>query len=751
MQSIRRVLALMVAALSMTATTAAVIAVPTATPASAADAPAGEFSPLWETPVLSDTTVPANGRIVVQVLGQGGIPASGVSAASLKYTVKNVGEAGWLEVYPTDQAAPSLPTVSYYPGEATTNADLMRITSTGQVYVANHSGKAITVSVTTDGYFLDGSAVGTIVSRNGGRCADAAGNSSANGTAIQLYDCITGHGAQRITLAADGTLRIFDKCIDITAGDFNNGTKLQLYTCNGSPAQQWVPHYDDGTIVNPGSGRCFDAAANGTSNGTLMQIWDCNGSAGQYWDIPQPTGGKTGYRTLPATSLFDSRYGTGVPSQTTPIPANGSLSIDVHGRNGIPTTADEAGAVALHVLATQQTAKGTLGLHPSDAPKSSAILAFNTDESNSVFTIAQMSGTGKLTIENNSTGTVHVMISVRGYFTWTDAAAAAKFMPVPAQAVFDNRPVDGVEDSDRVVIPSQGSVIVEASSASDRSTNTISAAALTFNVYSPTNKGWLSAYPTGQTDPRVGSVNWGSGDDTSGFDTVIPSDEGQVTVTNHSGGTIYLQVIAQGYFIKPETVDANVVLADEGNVSFGVETRAFDESGESTGSSSISQTTGNSEDYQNSVPDSIGVAPAEGSHRGVWGGWKTSSGGRSVIAYIKQKALAGTTQWQTNLEVRYNFKNKKITSHTSRTFLTNVDAFSAVLTARDYFTYDYNYASMGAKSGWARKVSATVKRCVFPGVGIGPVTVPKVCVYKHPALNVYAHADGTWYWSATNG
>ncbi|WP_460306796.1 ricin-type beta-trefoil lectin domain protein [Actinocorallia aurea] len=538
----------MVAAITAVATFVAVETI-SPSPAEAAENPTGQFTPLWETPVLGNTTVPANGKIEVPVLGQGGIPASGVSAASLAYTVRNITEFGWLEVYPTDQAAPNLSTLSFYPGEPVTNADYTRLGASGKVYIANHSNSPITVSVTTDGYFADGVVTGTIVSRNGGRCADAAGNSSADGTAIQLYDCIPGHGAQQITLAADGTLRIFGKCIDITAGDFNNGTKLQLYTCNGSPAQQWVPHYGDGTIVNPGSGRCFDAAANGTVNGTLLQIWDCNGSAGQYWDIPQAAGGKTAYQPLPTDTVFDTRFGTGVPSRTTPIAANSALTFDVHGRVGIPSTAAEAGAVALNVLATGQTADGTLGLHPSDAPASSSVLAFNTDETNSVFTIAQMSGTGKLTIENNSAGTVHVSVTVRGYFTWANTGDAATYRPAKnTPLMLDTLAGIGTGGGNTAAIEPYASITFKAIESSVIAP-AVAAVALNINVRRGTAKGWLSVSSAGEEDPGLSSVNWDAEESTSGFDTTIADDDGYVTFYNRSSGTVHLQVSTRGYFM----------------------------------------------------------------------------------------------------------------------------------------------------------------------------------------------------------
>ena len=117
-----------------------------------------------------------------------------------------------------------------------------------------------------------------------GKCVDVAAASSANGTAIQLYDC-NGTGAQNWTVGTDGTLRALGKCMDITAAGTANGTLVQLYDCNGTGAQAWQAQ-SNGTLRNPSSGRCLDASNNSSANGTRLQIWDCFAGANQRWVLP---------------------------------------------------------------------------------------------------------------------------------------------------------------------------------------------------------------------------------------------------------------------------------------------------------------------------------------------------------------------------------------------------------------------------------------------------------------------------------
>ncbi|MER7363927.1 family 16 glycosylhydrolase [Nonomuraea wenchangensis] len=116
----------------------------------------------------------------------------------------------------------------------------------------------------------------------GGKCVDVAGAATANGTAVQLWDC-NGTGAQNWSWNADGSVRALGKCMDVTSGSTANGAKVQLYDCNGTGAQKWTYNSGNGQIVNPQSGKCLDATDVSSANGTRLQIWDCGGGANQKW------------------------------------------------------------------------------------------------------------------------------------------------------------------------------------------------------------------------------------------------------------------------------------------------------------------------------------------------------------------------------------------------------------------------------------------------------------------------------------
>ncbi|MFI5472394.1 ricin-type beta-trefoil lectin domain protein [Streptomyces cacaoi] len=117
-----------------------------------------------------------------------------------------------------------------------------------------------------------------------GKCLDVAGGATANGTAIQLYDC-NGSAAQRWTVQADGSLQALGKCLDVVGGSTADGTKAQLYDCNGTGAQRWSYNATTGDVVNTAANKCLDVTDNSSANGARGQIWSCTGAANQKWQL----------------------------------------------------------------------------------------------------------------------------------------------------------------------------------------------------------------------------------------------------------------------------------------------------------------------------------------------------------------------------------------------------------------------------------------------------------------------------------
>jgi hypothetical protein len=132
-----------------------------------------------------------------------------------------------------------------------------------------------------------------LVSPASGRCMDASGDSNANGTVVDVWDCDYGAG-QLWSTTSTGQLQVtiagVTKCLDAYNNQVTNGTKIELWSCNGGQNQQWTLNAD-GTIVGVQSGKCLDVTGGGASpNGTALELWTCKttNNANQVWNPTKP-------------------------------------------------------------------------------------------------------------------------------------------------------------------------------------------------------------------------------------------------------------------------------------------------------------------------------------------------------------------------------------------------------------------------------------------------------------------------------
>lgn len=123
---------------------------------------------------------------------------------------------------------------------------------------------------------------GLLRGQESGRCVDVPNGNRANGTRPTLFDC-HGNTNQVWTSTASNQLTVFaTKCLETAGGGTADGTAVQIFDCNGSAGQRWRVR-SDGSVVQASSGKCLDAVGHGTANGTLLVIWPCTGGANQKW------------------------------------------------------------------------------------------------------------------------------------------------------------------------------------------------------------------------------------------------------------------------------------------------------------------------------------------------------------------------------------------------------------------------------------------------------------------------------------
>lgn len=112
-----------------------------------------------------------------------------------------------------------------------------------------------------------------------GRCLDVDNASSANGTAMLIWDCHTGTN-QRFTLNGQA-LQVLGKCLE-TPANATPGTRARIWDCTGAANQRWTFN-GNGSIGNAQNGLCLDVNGGATANGTAVIVWTCHGGANQRW------------------------------------------------------------------------------------------------------------------------------------------------------------------------------------------------------------------------------------------------------------------------------------------------------------------------------------------------------------------------------------------------------------------------------------------------------------------------------------
>ena len=147
------------------------------------------------------------------------------------------------------------------------------------------------------------------------KCLDLAGGSTANGTPIDIWDCV-GNANQKWTYdpktSAIQYLNDTKKCIDVPGSSTTNGVKLWLWDCNGGKQQGWKGagiYQFESQLDN---GKCMDLSGGDTTNGNKLQIWDCVGSP----PTPSCTGNSSGLNAVSCAAWQDLAKATNIAGWT---------------------------------------------------------------------------------------------------------------------------------------------------------------------------------------------------------------------------------------------------------------------------------------------------------------------------------------------------------------------------------------------------------------------------------------------------
>jgi hypothetical protein len=277
-----------------------------------------------------------------------------------------------------------------------------------------------------------------------------------------------------------------------------------------------------------------------------------NGSSGTTHVVADVTGyyvGDTAGATFTGMSparLLDTRSADGVPT-TTAVAPHGTVHLQVDGRAGLPENDgnDISGlsgnavvdAVVLNVTATAPTASGVLTVYPDgDSRPLASSLNWTAGTTIANHVVVPVGADGKVAFYNSSSGTVHLVADISGYYATRPGGAL--FHPVTPTRLMDTRtsgavPAMGVQELDL-----SGTTAVPAEA---------TGAVLNVTVTEPGLGGFVTVYPHGTDRPTASNINWTAGETIPNLVTVRLADR-KVDFFNHSGGTVQFIADAAGYF-----------------------------------------------------------------------------------------------------------------------------------------------------------------------------------------------------------
>ena len=266
---------------------------------------------------------------------------------------------------------------------------------------------------------------------------------------------------------------------------------------------------------------------------------------GQVNEAALPLAPVGAYTPLGPVRVLDTRSAVGV-STTTAVPAHQTVSLKVAGVTGVP--ASGVTGVAMNVTVTQPSWYGVLNVYPDgQAQPVASNLNWIPGQTVPNMVIVQVVD-GSVDFFNNSSGTIHIVADLAGYFS--QDTTASSYTPLTPARVLDTRAAIGVSTT-TAVAPGQ-TVKLPVAGAGGVPATGVTAVVMNVTATDQFAEGFLTVYPDGQPEPTASNLNWFA------FETrpnlvIVPVVNGSVDFVNNSPATINIVADVAGYFSHDTT------------------------------------------------------------------------------------------------------------------------------------------------------------------------------------------------------
>jgi RHS repeat-associated protein len=381
-----------------------------------------------------------------------------------------------------------------------------------------------------------------------GRIATAAGDGAFTGSATNGYDTLN-----RLTASTDSATNATTSYGYDQAG---NPTTL------GAASQTFNTAGQLQTSTTGGTATSFDYDANGnrtrgspsTGTGYSYRYDPANRLVAATTPDPNPTGSQ--YHPLPITRLVDTRNQTGScsPAPCTTVPAGGSLTVQVSGQGGVPTSGVKA--VVLNVTTLNNTGNGRLVAYPTgDSPPTGRSLSITSGAAQSSAVVTGLSAGGKVTFFSSTS--TDLLIEVSGWYANPTDQTGSVFNPIDGTRILDTRDGTGsCTPSPCARLAAGATSTVQLGGQGGVPATGVTAVVFTLSAFNPDRDGLAVAWPADQSRPTPRNLSYQASTDASELVVVKPSAQGQIKLFS-SGAADYTIDLA-GYYTTSNDGTGNI-------------------------------------------------------------------------------------------------------------------------------------------------------------------------------------------------
>jgi outer membrane protein assembly factor BamB len=384
--------------------------------------PGGTFHPL--TPArLMDTRTGLGGHAKrtagsianLTVVGQGGVPASGVAAVAVNVTVANAAGTGSVTAYPSGLVAPNTNTLSFISGRTVPGFAAVKVGTNGQIAL-KVLGATTDLIVDVQGWFSSPETTtdteGVLMPLTPSRLLDTR---TGNGTATGSPLAIPAQSAMTLQVSGRGGVPVSGASgVTVNATVVNPVQRgyLTLWPTGGArPNASNLNYAPTQTVANRATVGLGSGGQINLYNSTTSPLHVVLDVSGWFTTAAADATGGGYYTALAPVRTYVASSGTRLSST--------ARTVQLGGQSGVPSA--ELVAVMLTATASNATERGNIRTYPADPIPTVSDLNFVAGISVANAIVAKVSSTGSLIVKS-SISYVDAALDVSGYFRRTPPA-----------------------------------------------------------------------------------------------------------------------------------------------------------------------------------------------------------------------------------------------------------------------------------------------------------------------------------------